>query len=105
MARLTLPALHRLSCELLTEELNKLGFKLGASSGGVSVESELYPHLVGHGLGIDLHESDGWRNEEYVHRFWSLQYCLLMRVLMVPYCRPGCFPGKLLRLNQECMSQ
>lgn len=60
-SNLTIPALHRLSCQLLTEELNKLGFNLGSSR---NVEEQLYPHLVGHGVGIDLHESDGWRNEE-----------------------------------------
>jgi intermediate cleaving peptidase 55 len=53
------------------EELNKLGFRLDAAS--MNVENELYPHLVGHGVGIDLHESDGWRNEECVmtDRFWG----------------------------------
>ena len=65
MARLSLAALHRLSSQLLTEELQKLGFKLGGV-GGMNVDSELYPHLVGHGVGIDLHESDGWRSDECV---------------------------------------
>jgi intermediate cleaving peptidase 55 len=60
-ARLTLPSLHRLSYQLLIEELNNIGFKLEASSRSVE---KLYPHLVGHCVGIDLHESDGCRNEE-----------------------------------------
>lgn len=61
-ARVSLSALHRLSIRLLTEELVKIGFSF--SSFGREVEDILYPHLVGHGVGIDLHESTGMSSEE-----------------------------------------
>ncbi|PVF95749.1 hypothetical protein CPB86DRAFT_563159 [Serendipita vermifera] len=64
MTRLTLPNLHRISTQFLTEELVKIGFKFEPYS--ADVERHLYPHLVGHGVGIDLHESSGSRDEELV---------------------------------------
>ncbi|KAG8790903.1 hypothetical protein FRC17_008836 [Serendipita sp. 399] len=62
-AKITLPALHRMSTQFLKEELETLGFKFDSYSR--EVEDILYPHLVGHGVGIDLHESSGMRDEEY----------------------------------------
>ena len=48
----TLADLHRRSVEMLRLELRNLGFSL---TGG-SLERVLYPHYIGHWLGIDLHD-------------------------------------------------
>lgn len=53
--RYTLSELHRRSVEMLRVELKDLGFNLGA---GV-LERTLYPHYLGHWLGIDLHDTNG----------------------------------------------
>jgi intermediate cleaving peptidase 55 len=50
---LTLNDLHRKSCELLREELRQLGFDLRPGD----LECRLYPHFIGHPLGIDLHDT------------------------------------------------
>jgi intermediate cleaving peptidase 55 len=50
---LTLNDLHRRSCELLRGELRQLGFDLRPGD----LENRLYPHFVGHPLGIDLHDT------------------------------------------------
>ena len=60
-ASLTLPGLHRVSAQLLKEELTKIGFQF---SRGENVEEKLYPHLVGHAVGIDLHETDALSDSE-----------------------------------------
>ncbi|KDQ28810.1 hypothetical protein PLEOSDRAFT_1102850 [Pleurotus ostreatus PC15] len=52
-SRLSLMDLHRKSCDLLRTELKQIGFTL--SSG--DLERILYPHLLSHPIGIDLHES------------------------------------------------
>ncbi|KAG1715675.1 hypothetical protein ID866_1479 [Astraeus odoratus] len=52
-ASLSLHELHRRSCDLLRAELNQLGFQLHAGD----LERVLYPHFLGHPIGIDLHES------------------------------------------------
>lgn len=54
---LSLDALHRLSCTLLKQELNQLGFVLQTGD----LERILYPHYLSHPIGIDLHESK-WHN-------------------------------------------
>ncbi|KAF9782088.1 peptidase M24 [Thelephora terrestris] len=62
-AGVSLMDLHRKSAELLTVELKQIsvGFQLTQSV----VERELYPHFVGHHVGIDLHESNHLdRNEQ-----------------------------------------
>ncbi|KIS66675.1 uncharacterized protein UMAG_04738 [Mycosarcoma maydis] len=48
----TLADLHRRSVEFLRQELKQIGFNL---TGG-SLERVLYPHYIGHWLGIDLHD-------------------------------------------------
>lgn len=53
--------LHRTSVRLLGDELEKIGFKF--DSWGRGVEEKLYPHLLGHAVGIDLHESNGSYDE------------------------------------------
>ncbi|KAF9651028.1 peptidase M24 [Thelephora ganbajun] len=55
-AGVSLMDLHRKSAQLLTTELKQIsiGFQLTQSM----VERELYPHFVGHHIGIDLHESN-----------------------------------------------
>lgn len=50
---LSLSDIHRRSVELLRKELVSIGFQ-GLSEGRMS---ELYPHFIGHPVGIDLHES------------------------------------------------
>ncbi|KAF4600522.1 hypothetical protein EYR38_005151 [Pleurotus pulmonarius] len=52
-SRMSLMDLHRKSCDLLRSELKQIGFTL--SSG--DLERILYPHLLSHPIGIDLHES------------------------------------------------
>ncbi|PCH41637.1 hypothetical protein WOLCODRAFT_100967 [Wolfiporia cocos MD-104 SS10] len=47
--------LHTESVHLLADELRAIGFNLDRSS--VGLMAELYPHFVGHPVGIDLHES------------------------------------------------
>ena len=49
----SLAELHRRSVEMLSVELRALGFSLGT---GV-LERTLYPHYLGHWLGIDLHDT------------------------------------------------
>lgn len=49
----TLSGLHRRSVELLSAELRDLGFDLGFGT----LERILYPHYIGHWLGIDLHDT------------------------------------------------
>lgn len=52
----TLDSLHRVSLELMSRGLERLGFDLGAGTGGVAA---FYPHSVGHYLGIDTHDTPG----------------------------------------------
>ncbi|KAE8232956.1 hypothetical protein CF326_g2010 [Tilletia indica] len=50
----SLSELHRRSVELLRQELNAIGgFKLGTDV----LERSLFPHYIGHFLGIDLHDT------------------------------------------------
>ncbi|WFD31756.1 intermediate cleaving peptidase 55 [Malassezia sp. CBS 17886] len=49
----SLAELHRRSVEMLSTELRALGFSLRAGM----VERVLYPHYIGHWLGIDLHDT------------------------------------------------
>ncbi|WFD23757.1 intermediate cleaving peptidase 55 [Malassezia equina] len=48
----TLSGVHRRSVEMLAAELLDLGFHLGFGT----LERILYPHYIGHWLGIDLHD-------------------------------------------------
>ncbi|SNX87676.1 related to X-Pro aminopeptidase II [Melanopsichium pennsylvanicum] len=48
----TLADLHRRSVDFLRQELKQIGFNL---TGG-TLERVLYPHYIGHWLGIDLHD-------------------------------------------------
>jgi intermediate cleaving peptidase 55 len=60
-SNMSLDDLHNKSCELMRIELNNLGFNL---NGGV-MERTLYPHFLGHPLGIDLHDTGSFgRNEK-----------------------------------------
>jgi intermediate cleaving peptidase 55 len=45
----SLHALHRESCDLLCQELNRIGFDIGC---GEDLERELYPHYLTHSIGI-----------------------------------------------------
>ncbi|KAI0751632.1 peptidase M24, structural domain-containing protein [Daedaleopsis nitida] len=47
--------IHRESCNLMRKELERIGFRFPFGSGTLDT---LYPHLVGHPVGIDLHESN-----------------------------------------------
>ena len=49
----SLSGLHRRSVEMLSSELRDLGFQLRAGT----LERILYPHYIGHWLGIDLHDT------------------------------------------------
>ncbi|KAH9894071.1 peptidase M24, structural domain-containing protein [Cubamyces lactineus] len=46
--------IHRESCTLLRKELERIGFSFPLGAGTLDT---LYPHLIGHPVGIDLHES------------------------------------------------
>ncbi|KAH9853384.1 peptidase M24, structural domain-containing protein [Lenzites betulinus] len=46
--------IHRESCTMLRKELERIGFSFPLGAGTLDT---LYPHLVGHPVGIDLHES------------------------------------------------
>ncbi|PIL36606.1 hypothetical protein GSI_00295 [Ganoderma sinense ZZ0214-1] len=46
--------IHWESCNLLRKELERIGFRFVLGAGTLDT---LYPHLVGHPVGIDLHES------------------------------------------------
>ena len=50
----SLTELHRRSVEMLTTELKDLGF---GNLGVGTLERTLYPHYIGHWLGIDLHDT------------------------------------------------
>ncbi|WFD35293.1 intermediate cleaving peptidase 55 [Malassezia cuniculi] len=49
----SLAQLHRRSVEMLSAELRRLGFSLRSGT----LERVLYPHYIGHWLGIDLHDT------------------------------------------------
>lgn len=51
-ANVSLADLHRESCNLIRTELNKIGFNLHGATGAGDVERVLYPHYVGHPIGI-----------------------------------------------------
>lgn len=53
---MSLDDLHRKSCDLTRVELKDLGFDLK----GGEMERSLYPHYVGHPVGIDLHDCPGF---------------------------------------------
>lgn len=60
---MSLDGLHDKSCALMRTELRDLGFNLRGSE----MERVLYPHFVGHPLGIDLHDTGSFgRNERRV---------------------------------------
>jgi len=56
-SHMSLADIHRESSEMLQTELNKIGFNLRGTYGAGDVARVLYPHYVGHPIGIDLHES------------------------------------------------
>lgn len=65
-AGMSLDDLHRRSTSRLAEELRDLGFSLR----GNELERVLYPHYVGHQLGIDLHDTNSFeRNRPYVFSY------------------------------------
>ncbi|KAI9069540.1 hypothetical protein FKP32DRAFT_1671270 [Trametes sanguinea] len=47
--------IHRESCTMLRKELERIGFTFPLGAGTLDM---LYPHLIGHPVGIDLHESN-----------------------------------------------
>ncbi|KAI0829267.1 peptidase M24, structural domain-containing protein [Trametes gibbosa] len=47
--------IHRESCTMMRKELERIGFNFPLGAGTLDT---LYPHLVGHPVGIDLHESN-----------------------------------------------
>ncbi|KAF7799118.1 hypothetical protein EIP86_010348 [Pleurotus ostreatoroseus] len=62
--QISLAQIHRESCEALRKELNEIGFNLKGIAGAGDLERILYPHYVGHPLGIDLHESTHFERNE-----------------------------------------
>lgn len=57
---MSLDDLHRRSCDLMKVELKDLGFDVR----GGEMERTLYPHFVGHPLGIDLHDTPTFGRHE-----------------------------------------
>ncbi len=55
-ARLSLAQIHRESCEMLRKELGKIGFNLTGVAAAGDLERILYPHYVGHPLGIGQYQ-------------------------------------------------
>ena len=53
-AGMSILQIHRESCTLLRKELERIGFSFPLGAGTLDT---LYPHLIGHPVGIDLHES------------------------------------------------
>ncbi|KAI0773692.1 peptidase M24, structural domain-containing protein [Fomes fomentarius] len=53
-AELSITQIHRESCNHMRKELERIGFRFPLGAGTLDT---LYPHLVGHPVGIDLHES------------------------------------------------
>ncbi len=51
-AHISLAEIHRESLEALRKELSKIGFNLHGLAGAGDLERILYPHYVGHPLGI-----------------------------------------------------
>ncbi|KAI0706938.1 peptidase M24, structural domain-containing protein [Cerioporus squamosus] len=47
--------IHRESCNMIRKELDRIGFRFPLGAGSLDT---LYPHLIGHHVGIDLHESN-----------------------------------------------
>jgi len=63
-----LEQLHKISVDLTREELRDLGFNLK----GGELERIVYPHFVGHPLGVDLHDTMSFgRDEKYAQTFFS----------------------------------
>ncbi|KAH8102841.1 peptidase M24, structural domain-containing protein [Cristinia sonorae] len=56
-SQMSLAEIHRESSDMLQKELNKIGFNLRGTHGAGDVARVLYPHYVGHPIGVDLHES------------------------------------------------
>lgn len=57
-AQISLDGIHRAAEAALTEELRALGFDLGLR--GRHAISELFPHHVGHYVGLDVHDVPGY---------------------------------------------
>lgn len=49
---MSLAEIHKASSRQLVKELNKIGFNLRGSDGAGDVDRVLYPHYVGHSIGI-----------------------------------------------------
>jgi intermediate cleaving peptidase 55 len=66
-ANTSLDKLHALAERLLADGLRDLGFDMKASSlfgGGGSGITALFPHHVGHYVGLDVHDSVGFSRRE-----------------------------------------
>ncbi|KAL2266193.1 hypothetical protein VTJ83DRAFT_5545 [Remersonia thermophila] len=64
-AGLSLDEVHRAAERLLQRELERIGFSFGAArslgfGGGDDVMSTLFPHHVGHYVGLDVHDVPGY---------------------------------------------
>ncbi|KAI8984931.1 peptidase M24, structural domain-containing protein [Trametes punicea] len=57
---LSIVQIHRESCNMLRTELERIGFSFPLGAGTLDT---LYPHLVGHPVGIDLHESSQFEKD------------------------------------------
>ncbi|EFX01520.1 metallopeptidase [Grosmannia clavigera kw1407] len=55
--RLSLDQIHRITSEGLRSELTKLGFDLGSGDSALNV---LFPHHVGHYVGLDVHDTPSY---------------------------------------------
>lgn len=63
-ARVSLDGLHELATAELAKGLRELGFELGsggrAGGGKDPAMDVLFPHHVGHYIGLDVHDASGW---------------------------------------------
>lgn len=80
---LSLAQIHRESCEALKKELSKIGFNLDGLEGKGDLERVLYPHYVGHPLGIGV-----WILSNLASRAIRM---LLMTVMLCRFARVDTF--------------
>jgi len=94
----SLQELHRESCVLLKKELNSIGFNIHKGD----LERILYPHYLGHPVGIDLHETS------FIDRAAPLQEGMIITIEPGVYVPPNAnFPKQFhdigIRIEDEVL--
>ena len=70
-SNMSLADIHRESADMLQQELNKIGFNLRGTHGAGDIARVLYPHYVGHPIGV------GMSSQLYILSFltYSVKIC------------------------------